>query len=85
MPVVAWPPTARSSAEMTPEAMQIYYSTVDTAEDAVPVDEIAWDEWVSDRSEGAPYGSQPSQGVVFTNGGGSGALGGSGGSATATG
>lgn len=43
------PPTARSSVEITPEAMQMYYSTLDTAEGAVPVDEIAWDEWAGDR------------------------------------
>lgn len=44
------PPTARSNAEITQEAMQMYYSTVDTAEDAVPVDELEWEEWASDRN-----------------------------------
>lgn len=39
------PPTARSNAEITSEAMQMYYSSVDTAEDAVPVDELEWDDW----------------------------------------
>lgn len=42
-------PTARSNAEITKEALQMYYSTVDTAEDAVPVDELEWDDWASDR------------------------------------
>ncbi|WP_422772082.1 Panacea domain-containing protein [Plantactinospora sp. WMMC1484] len=44
------PATARSSAEITPEAMQMYYSTIDTAEEAIPVDEISWDEWAGDGS-----------------------------------
>ncbi|HEX6075978.1 MAG TPA: type II toxin-antitoxin system antitoxin SocA domain-containing protein [Micromonosporaceae bacterium] len=42
------PPIARSSAEITKEAMQTYYSTIDTAEDAVLVDELEWDDWAGD-------------------------------------
>lgn len=39
------PPTARSSAEITPEALAAYYSTVDAAEEAKPVDELDWHDW----------------------------------------
>ncbi|MGW3608202.1 MULTISPECIES: Panacea domain-containing protein [unclassified Micromonospora] len=42
--------TARSNAEISPQAMQNYYASVDTAEDAVPVDEIVWDEWANHQN-----------------------------------
>ncbi|MEV1331508.1 type II toxin-antitoxin system antitoxin SocA domain-containing protein [Micromonospora costi] len=44
------PATARSEAEITTEAMAEYYSTIDTADDAVPVDELPWDDWASDAA-----------------------------------
>ncbi|MFI5895616.1 Panacea domain-containing protein [Actinoplanes sp. NPDC051513] len=38
-------PTDRSSAEITQAAMQEYYSSLDSAQEAVPVDELTWDDW----------------------------------------
>jgi uncharacterized phage-associated protein len=38
-------PTARSNEEITPEALQAYYSAVDADAGATPVDELDWDEW----------------------------------------
>jgi uncharacterized phage-associated protein len=37
------PATARSSAEITPDALAEYYGALDAADEAGPVDELAWD------------------------------------------
>jgi uncharacterized phage-associated protein len=41
------PPTARSSNPITFSAMQEYYGSLDTAEEAVPVEDLDWDGWES--------------------------------------
>jgi uncharacterized phage-associated protein len=38
-------PTARSNAVITEAAMQEYYGSLDTADEAVAVDDLTWDEW----------------------------------------
>lgn len=40
-------PTETSRVEITPDAMQQYYSAVDAADDAVPVDEFDWGDWAT--------------------------------------
>jgi uncharacterized phage-associated protein len=42
-------PTARSTEEITPAAMQEYYSAVDTAEEATPVEDLDWVAWADDH------------------------------------
>jgi hypothetical protein len=36
------PPTWGSNAEITVEALADYYSAIDAADDATPIDEISW-------------------------------------------
>lgn len=41
-------PTDVSREEITPDSMQDYYSAVDTAPDATPVNELNWGPWFDD-------------------------------------
>ncbi len=53
------PPTARSTREITPADMQEYYSTVDLAEDATPIDDIDWRPWQEPERMSPPIGGVP--------------------------
>jgi uncharacterized phage-associated protein len=46
-------PTDTSHAEITPESMHMYYSAVDSAEEAVPIDELDWGPWGDDPAAAA--------------------------------
>lgn len=47
-------PTDRSSTEITHEALSEYYSVVDQADGALPLDELDWDSW--ERSADCQHG-----------------------------
>jgi uncharacterized phage-associated protein len=47
-------PTETSHVEIARDAMQQYYSSVDQAEEAVPVDELNWGEWLGEIVDDDP-------------------------------